>query len=300
MEKNKLLDQQENIKTIHTYSSDMADAVRTNETSVIKIALAEQKKHEQESLYKEANGTKTSKAFLFLGGLIIIILSIGGVYYVMQKKKIDNNPPKQETTINKEALISYEDQSSIDMTNVTNQNDALDIINTESKKSEKDGIKILFLTHIINGKTELLPLEDFLSLIKTTAPSSLIRSFDTSYMIGTYKTTDTQSIPHLFLLFQTKNYNQSYAGMLIWEKTLLYDLSGLFKIDISGDNNTLIEKPWSDVILDNKNARILYDLQKNSVLYYIFINKDYFMITDNQDSIKEVTKRLLTKNIKPL
>ena len=50
-------DDLKNLNVLRTYTSDMADMVRTNEASVIKIALAEKNKREQEELIK--------KGFLF-------------------------------------------------------------------------------------------------------------------------------------------------------------------------------------------------------------------------------------------
>lgn len=290
---------QENIKTIRTYSSDMADAVRQNETSIIKIALAEQQKHEREELYKKAEGTNTSKVLLLLGSIFIVVLALGGIYYVSQKKNIQNTPI--QSTKNIDTLISYDTQSFLDMTNATSATDTAGIVQTEIKNNSKaSGIHVFFLTHIITEKPELLPLDNFLSLTKITAPGALIRSLDNSYMIGTYKTTDIDSLPHLFLLFKTKDYNQSYAGMLGWENTLLDDLFPLFNIDVSGDKANLFEKKWGDIIINNNDARILLDDNGNPVLYYMFIGKDNFVITDDQATIKEITNRLVAKKIKPL
>lgn len=289
----------ENIKTIHTYSSDMADAVRQNEVSVIKIALAEQKKHEQEALYKKSEGTSVSKTILFLGGLIIIAVAVGGIYYLVQKKKADSVVTEVATNI--DTLISYDSQTFIDMTNTVSVTDVAGILQTEVAKGGTAGsIKSLFLTHATTSKQEFLPLEDFLNIIKTTAPSSLTRSLDDSYMVGTYQSKDDEATPHLFFLLKTTDYNQSYAGMLAWEKTLLDDFFVIFHIDVSGDRSTLFEKSWKDIIIENKDARILYDTQGNPVLYYLFIDKNTFIITDSQDTIKEVSSRLLAKKIKPL
>ncbi len=288
----------ENIKTIHTYSSDMADAVRMNEASVIKVALAEQKKHEQEEVYKEAQVTKTSKVFLFLGGLIIIGLAVGGIYFIKKKKEAQN--VVTQITKNIESVISYDDQVFIDASGALNVNDIASLIKTETNNELDEGkVKAIFLTHLVNEKQELLPLSDLFSLIKVTAPASLIRSFNDEYMIGTYKPAG-DSRQHLFIVIQTKDYNISYAGMLTWEKTLLDNMFAIFNIDVTGDNNKLLEKPWGDIIIDNKDARILTDRRSNEILYYIFADKNSLIITDNKDTIREVTGRLLIKKAKPL
>jgi hypothetical protein len=101
-------------------------------------------------------------------------------------------------------------------------------------------------------------------------------------------------------MFTIKDYNQAYASMLDWEKVLLSDMFLPFSINVSGDRNMLFEKPWKDIIVGNKDARILYDKEGNDILYYIFIDKSKLVITDNRDAIKEIDLRLLAKTTKPL
>ena len=62
--------------------------------------------------------------------------------------------------------------------------------------------------------------------------------------------------------------------MLTWEKTMLRDLFVLFNINLGADSSKLFEKPWGDVLVNNQNARILYDKNGKEILYYIFTNKN--------------------------
>lgn len=285
-----------NIKTIHTYTSDMADAIRENETSVIKIALAEKDKREREEVYKEAEGTGTSKFFLFLGGIILIGGAIIGSYFFLRKSQSTVSTLPQIKSA--ETVISYDDKVYIDMTDKKSQSDLRDSIKTDVEKSGKPGtIKSIFLTQKVGDIDEALSLNDFMSLMKTEVPSPLVRTLDERYMLGTYSAVDGA---HLFLIFKIKDYNQAYAAMLEWEKTLLSDMFVLFNIDIGDDKNTLFEKPWRDVIINNKDARILYRRDGSNILYYIFPDKNTFIITDSQDVIKEISTRLLSKITKPL
>lgn len=289
---------EEGFQVLRTYSSDMADAVRNNEMSVIKIAMAEQKRHEMEKVYEEEKKISTSKILLIIGGLVLIISSIIGLYFLFQKKNTDNIA--QQIIGATVTLISYDDQSYIDTTNISASINLINAIKLEMSKSEKQGaVKSFFFTRNTNGIISLIPLKDLLSLINVTASSSLINSFSDKYMVGTY-TPAAENKSHLFLMFEIKDYNQSYAGMLAWERTLLNDMFPFFKIDVSGDSSNLLNTPWKDTIINNKDVRVLYDKNSNALLYYIFIDKSNFLITDNEDTIKEIISRLLTKNTKPL
>lgn len=308
MEENnaQLNNKEEELQTLRTYSSDMADAVRNNEMSVIKIAMAEQRKHEMEKVYEEEKSITPAKIILMIGGVILILSSVVGLYFMFQKK---NANTVVEQTISKiDTLISYDDQSYIDTTNIASATDLTNALKLEINKPTKtDTIKSFFLTKNTNGVFGLIPLKDFLSLMNVTASPSLIRSFSDNYMVGTYTPASTaqgtqpaNNKPSLFLIFAVKDYNLSYAGMLGWERTLLSDIFTLFQIDISGDNNYLLNQSWKDIIINNKDARVLYDKSGNALLYYIFIDKNNFVITDNQDTIREISSRLLLKNTKPL
>lgn len=287
-------------KVLHTYTSDMADAVRDNEMSVIKIALAEKDKREQEEIYKNEDGTKASKTIFIVGGIILIGVAFLISYFVIQKNTEVNTP--QQATKEIESLINYNDKVFIDTRNVVSQSDFSDAVKKNIGDPIKNRlIKSIFLTKEVSGKAELVPINDLFSWVGASAPSVLKRSLSETYMMGMHGATEGEGLKqHLFLMLQTTNYNQTYASMLVWEKTMLNDLFPIFNIDVSGDRNDLLEKQWSDIILNNKDARVLRDNLDKDLLYYVFINKNTFIITDNQETIKEVSARLLAKETKPL
>ena len=287
------------LKTLRTYSSDMADVVRENEISVIKIAAAEQKRHEQEALYRKAQGTSVSKFFMFLGALILIAGGLVGSYFLLQKKDVITAPVEVKKNI--ETFIPYDKESYVDMTNATGPLDVTSIIKAElGKINTPRSIEALFLTTSSSGKPELLSIQKFMSLMKLTAPGPLARSLSDKYLVGTYKSSVEDRGPHLFLMFETNDYNTAYAGMLKWESTMIDDLFDLFGIDVSGERKVLFEKEFKDIIIANRDARILYDDNGVDALYYIFLDKNKIVITDNQEAIVEIMARLVTKNVKPL
>ncbi len=307
----------EDIKVIHTYTSDMADMIRDNEMSVIKIALAEKDKREQETIYKEASGTTLSKFSLIIGGVVLIGIAVVATYFVINKNKEANAPQQQVAEI--ETFISYNEKTFVDTTYMTSQIEISDAIKKEVISIKNTGsIKAIFLTRNVSDKPELLPLSNLIALMEISAPEALVRNLDQSYMIGAYQSlestvpktneVDGAIIPteivkpksHLFLIFQIKDYNQVYASMLAWEKTMLNDLFIPFNIDVGGDNSNLFEKSWSDIIINNKDVRVLNDNLNKNLLYYIFVDKKTLVITDSQDTIKEIGTRLFTKETKPL
>jgi len=283
------------LKNLRTYSSDMVEAVRTNEMSVIKIALAEKNRQEQEAVYKKAEGTKTSKVLFAIGGLILIGLAVWGSSYVLEKKKISDN-----AIINKnqkvETFINYDNSYFVDITNATNVVGIVSAIN--SKRIEKEeGISAIFFTKKNEDITTAVSKDDFLSVLKVTAPSSLVRSLSEDFLLGEYlKKESVGKETSVFLIFGINNYNLAYASMLDWEKSMLQDLFVLFNIKISDSDNSLFEKSWRDIIINNKDARVLYGENGEGVLFYSFINKNNLIITSNSETFKEIISQVLIKN----
>lgn len=297
MEENKVQPNDKNIKVLRTYTSDMADVIREDEMSVIKIALAEKEKREQADIYKKAEGTNLSKTLLIIGGIIFIISAIVGSYFISENKKKDMTPP---VPTNIDTFISYESSGKIDTTNMRFPSELTDAIVKE--QSTPNIIKTLFIVKNANGLEEILSTKNFLSFLEINTPDTLVRSLSDKYILGKYSkiepSTNKNNIS-TFLVFQTTNYAQSYASMLEWEKILLKDLSPLFGIDINSSNESLLEKQWDDIIINNKDARVLYEENGKLLLSYLFVDKNHFIITNSMDALKEVTTRIVTKNSQP-
>lgn len=298
MDENKKQLNEKDLKVLRTYTSDMADAIRDNEASVIKIALAEKDKREREAVYEQASGTTTSKIFYVIGGIILIIIAVIGSYVLLQKKKINDTP--KPVIENIDTFISYDSQAHIEVTSATDAKDLLKLINDD--KTKNSGlIKSFFLEKKINEVTQLITSGDLFTLIDSTIPNALTRSLSNNFLIGKFFKKDNTS--DLFLVFQVNNYNQAYASTLEWERTLLKDLFILFQINvpiIDGKENPLFEKQWKDVIINNRDARVLYGENGEGILYYVFVNKDKLLITTDMEAMKEVIARLITKNTKSL
>jgi len=102
------------------------------------------------------------------------------------------------------------------------------------------------------------------------------------------------------LIFQTTDYNQAYASMLAWEKTMENDLAKIFnmKLPVSADGTTQItsEKKWRDILINNKDVRVLYGDTGEGLIYYVFTNKNDFVITNNIEALKEIMNRLAISN----
>ena len=201
---------------------------------------------------------------------------------------------KQIETQNNKTFIPSDNQVVVDATTVTDINGMSKLIREQIIPTDKiQSIKLIFVNKDVDTVPTKLELTDFLSTINTTASGSLIRSLSNEYLIGTYQ--DSVQTPSLFFMFETKNYNQTYPGMLDWEKTMINDLSPFFNIDILSPNKVILDAQFKDLIIANKDTRVLYDQNGKGVLYYAFVSKDKFIITDNINTIKKIISILQTQ-----
>jgi len=300
------------IKGIHTFQSDMANFVRNENSSVIDIAMAQNKKRETDSGLIDNKKSKLKNILLLLISLSLIAVAIFGGIFLVKKGKSNSVVKKEEIKI--QTFVSYEDQVQLDLTNSVDKNDLSKKIREEVGRELGPGkIKFVLLNsgNIDQANLENMPLEqmktsEFAKLAKINMPENLLQSLTDNFMVGVFSPSGNSQVDvekranSLFFIFQTKDYERTYAGMLDWEKTMLGDLFLFFNIDISGENQILLSTLFRDKIISNKDSRVLQNEKGSGVLYYLFIDTDIFIISENQNTIQEVLSRIIVKNIKPV
>lgn len=290
MEEDKKQNSDKNIKVLRTYTSDMADVIRDNEVSVIKIALAEKEKKEMDGSFDKAYSSRFTKIFMFVGGIILIAGAVIGSILIFQKKEELSKPQVKNVS----TFISYDLKSEIDVTEASSVSSLMSLIK-RGWQSKIKNVEAIFLMKQAGEQFQMLTSKEFLFIIDSTIPESLERSLSNKYLLGRYSNPAVVSNEYsTFIIFETTDYNLAYASMLEWEKTMLRDLYLLLNIQIT--NNSLFEKSWSDIIVDNRDTRVLYGENGQGILYYAFVNKDNFVISNSLETLKEIMNRLIIKN----
>ncbi|MCC6323823.1 hypothetical protein IT400_03460 [Candidatus Nomurabacteria bacterium] len=294
------MDEQNNLnlnkksEAIHTYAGDMASMVRDNEASVIKIAMAEQRRREAEV---QKDNSRKQKNYALMFAIFSIILIFGAIYiykYLNQKGKIEATHTEIVTEI--PTLIPDDIQTLIPSNTIAGREDLVRVI-AKAREDKKAGlIESIFLT---SGGKQTLSSTEFLDLVGSSIPNAFERSLSPDFMIGLYRPVDGTKIG-TFFIFKSSSYDQAVAGSYAWEKTLLDEFSTIFGVDISGENKILLQKSFEDTIIYNTDARVLYGTNNEPLFYSLFLNQNLYMLTDSKDVIVEAIKRLRTQNAKPL
>jgi|GEM_PF-566852 len=95
-----------------------------------------------------------------------------------------------------------------------------------------------------------------------------------------------------FMLIKMRSVADIFTTMHAWENKMFSDLHSFIGVGLSPETKFLLTKNFEDSIIENKNARVLYDQNNNIVLMYIFANENSVVITDNEKAAREVIRRL--------
>lgn len=272
----------------------MAETVRENEISVMKIALAEQQKREMEEMYKKVEGTPLKKFFWIIGSIIFIAGALYGGYFLLEKRNEKNSP---EIIQREESIISYDESSNLEISFEENFGEKIKIIlNEKNSINKNDFIRNLNIEKNIGENTkEKSSIKDIFSSLKLNPPASFMRSLSDKYMLGMFLKSKIEN-PGYFIILETKDYNLTYAGMLEWEKNISSDLNYLFDLNINNNYDAI----FKDKLFENRDVRVLYNQNGDPILFYSFINKKNLIITNKESAIKELNLRLIIKNNRPI
>ncbi|HAO64987.1 TPA: hypothetical protein DCQ44_03340 [Candidatus Taylorbacteria bacterium] len=271
------------IKIIKTYRSDAEDAVKAQHASVARIAMSQD---QQRRAQGEEIGADTPKKTFGLLITAIILIAVGlaaipTVKYLLSRKT-------QEVTIASEkTIIPSDHQETLTLENATRDDLLTQLDNFSTKKVPAFTIEyVKFLEQIKDAQnkttTRDITPDIFAALIGPNMPSALARSFDSAYMFGLENSTN----PKTFLLFKTSSYEQTFANMLRWETKMTSDLSPVLNL-----SNDMIGKPFTDIVILNKDARAITAADGTIVFLYGFLDNQTLMITTSAQTFEDINSR---------
>lgn len=303
--------QEGKISTIKTFQSDIAGAVKSDNISMIKIALAEKERREKEGAYADVDIKKKFNPLYYVAAVLIVLigLSVVFVYYYFNKPL----PPTIEDIVApEEPELVYSDSQVLLPTDDRISFTLLEEIRNEVDKKQDLGTikRIMPVTENASG-TKNLTSQEFLSKIRSRMPDTLNRAIDPYFFLGVYS-----FYPHdTVLIFKINSYDNAFPGMLAWEQAIDLDIGkimygsviaepGAGAIDGTSSTSTIKttndpNKPiWKDKIIQNKDTRVLVDANGNVKFLYSFLDRKTLVIVSSEKGLKEVISRTTTGKIR--
>ncbi len=320
-------------KPLRTFEGDIADALKSKNISVAKIAIAEKVK--KEAIQKKATvipaaapspapvttQLKTPPQALsqaqpqtpprirpaspVVKNLLLFIMSIllvgGGGYLLYTFYWL---PKSKEVTIPKvtiESLVPSDNQKELFFPPASEKTLA-DLLRQErdSVKIPQGSIEDVYITS--GNPRHFITSQDLLSNLKATPPDEFVRTLEPQYMFGIHSFNGNNP----FIILKTNYYQSAFAGMLTWEATMANDLDEVFSRDsqtttapqstpLSTADILIKQKPFVDTVIKNKDVRVLTNQYGRITLLYTFIDNQTILIATNEFTLSEVLDRLINR-----
>ncbi len=246
------------LKGLRTLQTDAQEYMKKG-VSFAEIAAEASKRQD---LSSEKETTKISlKKIVLISIIIVIIIGVGlGSFWLFKKGEQE----KQLASLAPKPILVSDQQIEA----------AADLKSIQS--ALKTPIRINSLLYI----SVAVKPEEFLKIIKAKPPQELTDSLADKFMLSKFYLSKDWPI----LIFKIRSYELAFAGMIKWEKEMSSDLGGIFSPSKPGFD-------FQDKEIQNHDTRVLNDENGNSVLIYSFINRNYLVIAQKEEPLKEIFRR---------
>jgi hypothetical protein len=253
---------------VETFVEDMAKAIGSGTGESIRNIIHEEDELEQEKKALDPN-SKLNKIFV-LSGSFFIVLALGLLAFLIYKS--NNNTVFVEKQFT--PLVFSDQSASVDISGLKKDAIVEAVLSEINKTTVKnEGVEGVYLTE----NKQAIGLRSFITLIGSSfTPDTNPVFVQDNFLLGTVKNDG------FFMLLKVRSITDIFDSLRAWEPTLLADLHGFLGMNINSDTSYLFKKAFQDGIVENKNARILYDKDGKIVLMYIFASDSSVVITDSE------------------
>lgn len=274
------------LPSLRTYQGDMANFIRSKNESVISIAVKEkereeEKRKEQKKLVSTPILKSNNDGFQINVTIIILslLLLFGGAVTFFYVFEFTSRKPV--TKFSEDAqIIPYNYKNTIlNSSSLTFKDQFL-------KMPFQNGVSIAIVSDI--SGTSFPKAHDFFNFIKVLPPSTLLRTMKAPYILGTLGQNGSRTN---FIILSAGDFGQAFAGMLEWETNLPKDLSFL-GVDLATNSYF-----WRDMIVKNKDVRVLTNEAEDVKIAYTFLDRDTILITNNLDTIGDISNLYTTRAV---
>lgn len=273
---------------VETLTGDIVNAIGgdVGSSSVKNIIHGEEARQEmRKSLSPQS---KKNKIYMFIGFLLLAFAVLIVVFLLSGKNTATTSKEQQSSP-----LVYGDRFVPLEISGLKKEDIVKKVLSeVKSTNVAAGGIEGIYLTE--NKQT--IGLRRFLALMAVHfVPDNDALIVSDDFMTGVVKaqaTTPTASGTGVFILMKVRSEIDVFDSLRAWEPNLFADLRGFFGINISSDTSYLLTKDFTDGIVGNKNARILYDKDGNIVLMYVFANDNSVLITDSQNAAREIILHL--------
>lgn len=271
-------------KAIETYAEDLESVLDSNEEGLVRKLIHEQEELDSETR-KNSPEAKQNRKFLILSISLLAFGIASLVFFFAQREKASIVEIKPQY----KPIIFIEKTEFKDVTGLSKEDVSKTIYSRSNITDAKTGsIEGLYLTE----NKQIIGLRRVLNLLGSGFyPEDAY--VNNNFLMGTMYGEQND----FFVVLEVSAFVDIFDSVRAWEKTMFKDLHGALGIVVNAENNYLLNKPFDDGVLENKNSRILHDNEGNIVLMYIFAKDNYVVITEGEKTAQELISRLSSAKV---
>lgn len=272
---------------IRTFASDISKQVQGKNMSVIQIALAEQKRRDENvQIVKKSKQQKI--LYLVLAG-IAFIGGVGLIAFALNYK--DSTVPIPSANQPKaNAIVFSENQKVINSTNLSRV-EFLNSIDSELPYLADVGITNIIPVTYDTNPPRALSGEEFLQKVARNSPEGFPELVRDDFMLGYLGQTKD-----VFLILKFEDFDSVLSLMREWEDFLVQDMVSLMNIPPI-NNASIFAKDFDSEIILNKSSRVLRNDDQSTILMYTFMDRKHLVLASKQETIQEVLNRYTIQEI---
>lgn len=272
---------------VETLAGDMADVLQNDREGLVKKIIHGEEEHEKEKINLSPE-SKKNKLFMFAGIVLILLAFITLSFFIFNQSP--NTVPVEQQFV---PLIFNDQSIYIEVSALTKEELARSVLNEiDATKMKAGGLKGIYLTE----NKQIVGLRKFIVLTKGSfVPDSNTLFVSDNFMMGVVNTPASpgpETGAGFFILLKVRSNTDIFESLRTWEKNMLTDLHSFLGISVNSGTNYLFTKSFADGIVENKNARMLYDKDGRLILMYIFADDNSVIITDKNFAAHEIMLRL--------
>ncbi len=270
---------------VQTYAEDMAKVIEDGKSEgIIKNIIHGAEENEKEKR-KSSPDAKRNKLFMLLG-FVLFVTGIILLVFFISKKESPTVPVEKQFT----PLIFNDKSSFIETAGLSKDQVAQAVLaKTRGTTVKLGGVEGIYLT----SNKKVLGLREFILLIKSSfIPGESIFVSD-NFLMGVANNADKD----FFLLMKVRSSADVFESLRLWESKMFFDLHRFFGVELTADAKYLLTKEFQDGVVENKNARILYDNNNQIIMMYVFANETSIIFSNTENAVHEVMLRLASSKI---
>ena len=276
------------LKQIRTFQGDVAEALQKQRESLVSIQRAEQlKKGSGGSIATSPETTEKRKQFfyLLLGSFFFLVLGVVGAWYAYNEFVRKTAAPTIAVPANR--FISANTETHLNLTDPSRET-LISALSGAISGVARGELRHVILKKVVGNENQLISPSEFLNILESQAPGNLIRAFDPLFMSGAFGES-------AFLIIKLASFENAFAGMLMWEKSLSQDIGPLFAT-AEFLRSVPPETVFTDITDRNKDIRILA-LGGQPILLYSFLDNNTLIITDSMETLRTLIDRLTQEKL---